>query len=147
MFTRYAILSCVGPEVTYIHHILLSSNEFLNKTAKSISLHKRRVNQFHHCFKPQRIYCVLNSKYIIYINASISRVSICRKKPLLKILRVLQTDWLSEWCSDWCSLGTRKLFDAWNLKIAQNDVELATFWLFYRNGYEILALCNRVLSV
>ena len=63
------------------------------------------------------------------------------------MLRVLQTDWLSEWCSDWCSLGTRKLFDAWNLKIAQNDVDLATFWLFCRNGYEILALCKRVLSV
>ena len=46
MFTRYAILSCVGPEVTYIHHILLSSNEFLNKTAKSISLHKRRVKSY-----------------------------------------------------------------------------------------------------
>ena len=70
MFTRYTILSAVGPEVTYIH-TLLSYNEFLTKTAKSISLHKRRVNQFHHCFKPQRIYCVLNSKDIIYINASI----------------------------------------------------------------------------
>ena len=33
------------------------------------------------------------------------------------------------------------------IKIAQNDVELATFWLFRRNCYEIIALCNQVLSI
>ena len=74
MFTWH-ILSRVGPEVFYTDTLLIY-NEFLDKTAESISLHKRRVlptvpKLFHNCFKPQRIYCFLNSKYIIYINASI----------------------------------------------------------------------------
>ena len=75
MFTRYTILRLAGPEVFYIDTLLIK-NEFVEKTAKSTSLHKRCVlptvsKLFHHCFKPKRIYCVLNSKYIFYVNASI----------------------------------------------------------------------------
>ena len=45
MFTRYTILSGVGPEVFYIDTLVIS-NEFLDKTAKFIILRKRRVNCF-----------------------------------------------------------------------------------------------------
>ena len=78
MFTRYAILRRVGPEVFYIDTLLIE-NEFLDKTAKFITLRKRRVN----CFTTAsnlNAFIVSSTVHDLHQCKYINRVSTCRKK-------------------------------------------------------------------
>ena len=66
------------------------------------------------------------------------------KNPSLKILRVLPK-MPSDAVLDAVSIESYFMFET--LKLPKMTLDLATFWLFCRSGYEILDLCNQVLSI